>query len=87
MNNQPLRDLATLRVDIDEVDRALAPLLQRRMELSKEVALYKKANDLPVYQPEREAALLEKVAELVQEKEAILAVYEAILQQSRALQE
>ncbi|MDL2215873.1 chorismate mutase [Ruminococcaceae bacterium OttesenSCG-928-N02] len=84
--SKALRDLDTLRKEIDEVDTALVALLNRRMGISKEVALYKKANGLPVYQPQREAALLEKVGAAAQEKEAVLAVYAAILAQSRALQ-
>ncbi|MBQ2720656.1 MAG: chorismate mutase, partial [Clostridia bacterium] len=41
-------DLSEIRKKIDEIDSKLLPLFLERMNLSAEVAAYKKANNLPV---------------------------------------
>lgn len=44
-------DLSQLRQRIDQLDHEIARLLTERMEISGEVAAYKKANNLPIYHP------------------------------------
>lgn len=82
-----LRDLEQLRQEIDKIDAALAPLLDQRMDLSIEVAAYKKQKGMAVHQPQREARLLAGVAQGRRHPDALRCVYQAILAQSRALQE
>lgn len=55
--------LDEIRVKIDEVDRELIPLLKKRIEYSLEVAKIKKVENLPVYHPEREKQILDRVKE------------------------
>lgn len=55
-----MRNLDEVRKDINETDRELARLFERRMNLSKEVADYKQANGLPVFDAAREAAVIER---------------------------
>ena len=57
-------DLSEIRQQIDEIDQELVELFCRRMSLSAQVADYKKANNLPIFVPARERAILQKVAEL-----------------------
>ncbi len=57
-------DLTEIRNNIDAIDHQLVELFCRRMALSAQVAAYKKANNLPIYVPEREKAILQKVAAL-----------------------
>lgn len=57
-------DLSEIRHQIDEIDQELVELFCRRMSLSAQVADYKKANNLPIFVPARERAILQKVAEL-----------------------
>ena len=57
-------DLSEIRQQIDEIDQELVELFCRRMNLSAQVADYKKANNLPIFVPARERAILQKVAEL-----------------------
>lgn len=45
---------------IDEVDREMAELFERRMEAVAKIAAYKNAHGLPVFNPEREAEVLER---------------------------
>ena len=57
-------DLSDIRQQIDGIDRELVRLFCERMSLSAQVADYKKANNLPIFVPARERAILQKVAEL-----------------------
>ena len=56
-------DLNEIRQQIDTIDSQLVALFCQRMALSAQVADYKKANDLPVYVPSRERAILQKVSQ------------------------
>ena len=62
-------DIKNIRQRIDEVDEKLLDLFLERMELSKEVVEYKKANNLPILNKEREREILKKVKEKAGEKE------------------
>ena len=53
-------NLNEIRVNIDNVDNQLKELFIKRMELVKEVYQYKKENNLPVKNNEREAEIIEK---------------------------
>ncbi len=44
-------NLEEIRQEIDSLDKQIAQLLCRRMEITKKVAAYKKENNLPVYHP------------------------------------
>ncbi|MGM9584735.1 MAG: bifunctional chorismate mutase/prephenate dehydratase [Faecousia sp.] len=57
-------ELSEIRKEIDEIDEELVRLFCARMNLSAQVADYKKANNLPIFVPARERAILQKVAEL-----------------------
>ena len=56
-------DLNELRTEINTIDDDILQLFLRRMELAGQVAEYKRANDLPIYQPQREREILKKVAD------------------------
>ena len=58
-------DLKELRVEMDEIDRDLTALFQRRMELSAKIARYKAEQGLAVTDPKREAEKLKAVSEQV----------------------
>ena len=57
-------DLKELRKNIDEIDRELVDLFVRRMSISAEVAEYKREVGMPVLDPARERALLERVSNM-----------------------
>ncbi len=57
-------DLTQLRQEIDKIDRDLVRLFAKRMGISAQVADYKRANNLPIFHPGRERAILQKVAEM-----------------------
>ena len=56
-------DLKDLRNEIDRIDDQLVALFVRRMEISAQVAAYKKENRLPILVPAREAEKLADIAE------------------------
>jgi len=51
-------DLDNIRADIDDIDHELVNLFQMRMNLVAEIAKYKAANNIPVFNPEREKEIL-----------------------------
>lgn len=53
-----MEQLKDIRQKITETDNEMAELFKRRMDLVKKVAEYKKANSLPVYDPEREEQVI-----------------------------
>ena len=52
-------DLKEIRAQLDKLDSELVLLLAKRLSLIPKVAEYKKANNLPQYQPEREKQIIE----------------------------
>lgn len=50
--------LNRLRNEIDEIDKEMLALFERRMDVAKQVGEYKKQNNLPVFVPEREEAVI-----------------------------
>jgi chorismate mutase len=59
--------LKELRDQIDAIDCDLLDLLKRRTELSKQVALVKKREQLPIWDLEREQSMMEKIRQSAQE--------------------
>ena len=56
-------DLNEIRTEIDAIDEQMVKLFCQRMQLSAQVADYKKENNMPIYVPARERAILQKVAQ------------------------
>src|SRR6186997_2307889 len=52
------KSLAELRTSIDQVDRELLALLNRRAALANEVGELKRSEGSPVFRPEREAQVI-----------------------------
>ena len=77
-----------LRQEIDSIDRELVRLFCARMDVSKKIAGYKREHGLPIYVPQRELAVLNKVAALAGEEYAPYTkeLYETIFRLSRACQ-
>ena len=56
-------DLTKLRDEIDQIDDILIKAFVERMDLSRQIAEYKKDHGIPIWIPEREKIILQKVAE------------------------
>ncbi|MEK4554180.1 MULTISPECIES: chorismate mutase [Jeotgalicoccus] len=49
-----------LRKEIDQIDRELVQLVEKRMKVSTEIAEYKLANNIPVMDAQREKKVINK---------------------------
>ena len=56
-------NLDEIRAEISAINDEMLALFVKRMELSAQVAMYKKANGLPTLDRKREEAILQKVAD------------------------
>jgi chorismate mutase/prephenate dehydratase len=81
-------ELKELREQIDRIDQELVDLFIQRMNVSANVAEYKKRNNMRVLDPSRERALLQKISELSGEEfeEYTRTLYSTILDLSRSYQ-
>ncbi len=82
-----MRDLNEIRQEINQIDEKLIELFKQRMDCAKEVGNYKKLNDIPVLNQNRENEILDAVAEKGGEYGASARLlYSNIMELSRALQ-
>ena len=81
-------ELSELRKQIDSIDEELVALFKKRMNVSAEVAEYKRETGMNVLDSSRERALLDKVSELSGEEfeEYTRTLYATILDLSRSYQ-
>ena len=81
-------DLMELREQINEIDREMLDLFLRRMQVSSNVAEYKRKNGLPVLDAARERELLANIAQQAGEDldEYAVVLYSTILSLSRSYQ-
>jgi monofunctional chorismate mutase len=82
-------NLNEIRKEIDQIDRSLLDLFQKRMHLCGQVAAYKKEHHLPVFQAEREQAILQKMEDLAEDgmKSEARELFTVIMDISKQLQQ
>lgn len=83
-------DLDQLRLSIDAVDQQILKLLHERVRLVVQVGEYKRERDMPVYDPERERALLERLcraAEPPLDADTIRRIFERLVDESRRIEQ
>lgn len=56
------KNLEQMRTEIDAIDKEIIEAFRKRMKLSAEIAEYKKENNMPVLDIEREKAKLDRIA-------------------------
>jgi len=82
--------LEELRNDIDRVDTLLVRLLNERARCACEIGEIKKAQNVEIYQPDREKQVLEHVRAVAAEgpldPEAIARLFERIIDEARRLE-
>jgi chorismate mutase len=54
-------DIADWRSQIDELDRQLVELINKRSECALEIGRLKRNSDMPVYEPDRERIIFENI--------------------------
>lgn len=82
-------DIKQLRNEIDNIDKELVELLEKRMNIVKNVAIYKKNNNLPVLDSSREGEVLQKNVALIKDenlKNSIQEILKSIMDVSKELQ-
>ncbi len=82
--------LDDIRKNIDKIDTQLLDLLSQRADLVHEVGVVKKRDNLQIYAPEREDALLRKLVEINQGRlpeKSIRAIYREIMSAALALED
>lgn len=83
-------EIGSLREQIDAIDRRLLELLAERLAVVHKVGDQKREKGLAVYDPKREEALLLRLIERAPsslDERAVRTIFEAIVSQSRRLEE
>ncbi|MDR1521564.1 MAG: chorismate mutase [Streptococcaceae bacterium] len=73
-------ELEELRQEMDKLNAKLLPILKKRFDLSKKIAIYKYKHNLPIYDEKRENKILEKIKQLVEGGEFSLEIMSTIIQ-------
>ena len=85
-----MKDLNSLRKEIDVIDRQLVALFEQRMAVTEQVGRYKLANGIPVLDRSREEQVLAGKVALLEDKslsEDVTDLFEAIMAISRRQQQ
>ena len=85
-----MKDLNSLRKEIDGIDRQLVALFEQRMAGTQQVGRYKLANNIPVLDRSREEQVLAGKVALLEDKslsEDVTDLFEAIMAISRRQQQ
>jgi len=62
-------ELGQLRASIDDIDKQIVNLFEKRMDVSKEIALAKKNKGLDIFDPKREEEKLSSIEALAENEE------------------
>ena len=63
-----MRDIKTIRKEIDNIDKEIAKLFEMRMKLVKNVIEYKISNNLPILDSSRENEVINKNIDFVDDE-------------------
>ncbi len=93
LNSLPVEErneiLKKLRDEIDAIDQQVVKLLSKRTLHSVLIGRVKRSMNLPTYNPNREKEISIRISSYVEEplsKEAVIRIYERIIDESRAIQ-
>ena len=67
-----MQELKKLRKEIDLIDNEILTLLNKRMEIVKKVGELKNNTNAPIYRPEREKEIIDRLTKLSKEQNGIL---------------
>jgi chorismate mutase len=86
----PAPELAALRRRIDELDQQMLQLIAERVRVVLSVGEYKRKHALPVYDPERERAMLDKLCARAPEPldgDTVRRIFERLIDESRRIEQ
>lgn len=82
--------LTQLRKHISQLDEQIIQLIAERQDISRAIGQYKKSNDLPVYDPERERKLNEFHSSICNKlgvsSQMIQNIFNILIEESRKVQ-
>lgn len=84
-----MSQLEEIRERLDLCDKKIVSVLEERMDIIKEIMVYKKENGLPILQPEQEKRQRKMLLTHVDEntyKDEILDIFTYIVENSRRIQ-
>lgn len=84
-----MKDLKSLRAEIDDIDKQIVELIDKRMKVSLKVGELKKENNIPIFDAKRENEVIKEKIKLLENKELsglIADIYNDIMHTSKILQ-
>ena len=84
-----MSDIEVLRKQIDQIDAKLVELLNARAQCALEIGRLKELSHLPVYQPAREAEVLENVRAANKgplDHAAVTRLFERVIDEARRIE-
>lgn len=81
-----MSDLNELRLEINEITKQMVELFEKRLDVSKQVAEYKKEHNLPIFQPEREKEVIALYTKDARYKKLTTQFIEELMELSKQLQ-
>lgn len=84
-----MEDLSIIREKINTIDNQIVELWKERMELCRSVAEFKKENNLPILDTQREKELLDRIKSMAGDElgDYSVSLYETIMSISRLYQQ
>jgi chorismate mutase len=83
-------ELDALRRAIDDVDRRLLDLMAERVGIVLKVGDFKRKRSLPIYDPERERSMIERLIQMAPpplNPEIVRRVFERVIDESRRIEQ
>ncbi|MDR0831478.1 MAG: chorismate mutase [Bacillales bacterium] len=80
-----MKSIEKLREKIDIIDNKIVELLNLRLDVIRDVVIYKKVNNLSVEDKAREKDIIERIKKLTNDPE-IINIYEAIIEECKNFQ-
>ncbi|MDF2676742.1 MAG: chorismate mutase [Bacillota bacterium] len=82
-------NLSEIRDSISEVDEEIVQLLEKRFNLTLKVGQYKKNNNIPIFDDEREKIVIEKCMDMLEDSKFgnyLQKIYEEIMNNCKEIQ-
>ena len=81
-------DIKDIRNEIDQVDKEILKLLNKRFKLASDVIEFKKLNNLPIENKQREEEIIKMIGESVDVEinDEVIEIYKEIMKQSKVYQ-
>jgi len=82
-------DLESARIEINKIDKEIVHLLEKRLNVVMEIGKYKKENNLPIYDEEREKLVISNCLNYLENKKysnSIEEIYKQIMDSSKLLE-